>query len=189
MEKNFWNDVASKSAILGATMLLSHIFEQMMLLNGNIIRMGIMGIEMTVILVVYIYLLYRFTKKYSLTQSEEDGFTYNKALSYVISLSLFASIIVGLGNYIFTHFIIGYEEYIAGVTNLYTNILSSVQIPAQMVGTYEQMLEQIGSQPEPSIFATISSAIWNYVLLGLLAGLIIAAKVKREPNIFGDNNE
>ena len=73
--------------------------------------------------------------------------------------------------------------------NMYANILSTVQIPAQMVGTYEQMLEQIGSQPEPSIFATISSAIWNYLFMGVLAGLIIAAKVKREPNIFSNDNE
>ena len=189
MEKNFWNDVASKGAILGVMMLLSHIFEQMMMINGNTARMGIVGVEMIVLFVVYIYLLYRFTKAYSLTQSEEVEFTYNKALGYVVSISLFASIIVGLGNYIYTHFIIGYEEYVKGVMNMYANILSTVQIPAQMVGTYEQMLEQIGSQPEPSIFATISSAIWNYLFMGVLAGLIIAAKVKREPNIFSNDNE
>ena len=144
---------------------------------------------MIVLFVVYIYLIYRFAKGYSLKQSEEDGFAYGKALGYVISLSLFASIIVGLGNYIYTHFIIGYEEYVKGVMNMYTNILSTIEIPAQMVGTYEQMLEQIGSQPEPSIFATISSAIWNYLFMGVLAGLIIAAKVKREPNIFSNDNE
>lgn len=189
MEKNFWNDVASKGAILGVIMLLSHIFEQMMMVNGTVTRMGIVSIEMIVLFVVYIYLLYRFAKGYSLKQSEEEGFTYNKALGYVVSLSLFASIIVGLGSYIYTHFIIGFEEYVKGVMNMYTNILSSVQIPSQMIGTYEQMLEQIGSQPEPSIFATISSAIWNYLFIGVLAGLIIAAKVKREPNIFSNDNE
>ena len=58
-----------------------------------------------------------------------------------------------------------------------------------MAGIYEQTLEKIEEQPEPSIFATISSSIWNYLLLGCLAGLIIAAIVKREPNIFGNENE
>ena len=52
MEKNFWNDVASKGAILGVMMLLSHIFEQMMMMNGNTARMGIVGIEMIVLFVV-----------------------------------------------------------------------------------------------------------------------------------------
>lgn len=184
MEREYLNDVASKGAILGVLMLVSHIFEQYMMINGNLARMGVVGVEMILIFGVYIYLLYRFTKSYSTRFSAEEGFAYSKALSYIITLSLFASIIVGLGSYLFTHFIIGYEEYIDGVINMYTNIISSTPIPAQMVGTYEQVLEQIGSQPEPSILKTISSALWNYLVLGGIVGLIIAGVVKREPKIF-----
>lgn len=186
MEKEFWNDVASKGAILGVLMLVSHIFEQAMMLNGSLAQMGIVGAEMLVVCILYIYLLYRFTKRYSEQFSAEEGFSFGKGLSYVLTLSLFASIIVGLGGYIFTHFVIGYKEYTDGIVALYENLLSSTQMPAQMVGTYEQMLERIAEQPEPSILTTISSSIWSYIFLGGMVGLIIAGIVKREPNIFGD---
>ncbi len=189
MEREFWNNVASKGAILGAIMLASHIFEQAMLINGSLTHMGLVGVELIAVFIIYIYLLFRFTKRHSLQYSAEEGFAYGKAFGYVVAISLFASIIVGLGGYIFTHFIIGYEEYISGMVKMYENVLSSTPMPAQMVGTYEQMLDQIASQPEPSILATISSAIWNYLLLGTIAGLIIAAIVKREPNLFGNGNE
>ncbi len=189
MEKGFWNDVASKGAILGVLMLVSHIFEQAMMLNGSLTRMSVVGVEMLVVFVLYIYLLYRFTKNHSLRYAAEEGFPYGKAFGYVVTISLFTSVIVGLGGYVFTHFIIGYKDYVDGIVNMYSNILSTTPMPAQVAGTYEQMLDQIGSQPEPSILATISSAIWNYILLGCFAGVIIAAVVKREPNIFGNENE
>ena len=102
----------------------------------------------------------------------------------MLTLSLFTSIIVGLGGYIFTHFVIGYQDYLDGIVALYENLLSSTQLPAQMVGTYEQMLERVAEQPEPSILTTISSSIWSYIFLGGMAGLIIAGIVKREPKIF-----
>lgn len=189
MEKSFWNDVASKGAILGVLMLASHIFEQIMVLNGTLARVSIVGVEVLVIFVLYVYLLYRFAKSHSLRYIPEEGFPYGKAFGYVVAVSLFASVIVGLGSYLSTHFIIGYNDYIDGVINMYTNILSESPMPAQMTGIYEQTIDKIREQPEPSIFATISSAIWNYLLLGGFAGLIIAAVVKREPNIFGNENE
>lgn len=184
MDREYLNDVASKGAILGVLMLVSHIFEQYMLLNGNLTRLGIVSIEMIALFGVFIYLLYRFTKNYSTRFSAEEGFAYSKALGYVVTLSLFASIIVGLGSYLYTHFVIGYEEYVNGVVGMYTNILSSSPIPAQMMSTYEQMLEQVSSQPEPGILKTITSSLWNYLFLGGIVGLIIAGVVKREPKIF-----
>ncbi|MBE6210909.1 MAG: DUF4199 domain-containing protein [Rikenellaceae bacterium] len=189
MEREFWNDVASKGAILGVLMLASNIFEQAMFLNGTMGRLSFVGIEAIVVFVIYVFLLFYFAKRHSLQYSKEEGFSYGKAFGYVLTLSLFTSVIVGLGSYIFTHFIIGYKEYVDGVLNLYTNIFSTIEVPAQMANTYEQLIDQIGSQPEPSLFAIIFASIRNYLLLGGFVGLIIAAVVKREPNIFGDELE
>lgn len=186
MNKEFWNDVALKGAILGVIMLASHIFEQAMMLNGSSVQMAIVGGETLAVCIIYISMLYRFTKRYSQQFSAEEGFSFGKGFNYVLTLSLFTSIIVGLGGYIFTHFVIGYKEYTDGIVALYENLLSTTQIPAQMVGTYEQMLERIAEQPEPSILTTISSSIWSYIFGGAIVGLIIAGIVKREPNIFGD---
>lgn len=189
MEKIFWNDVASKGAILGVLMLVADIIQQSMMLNGNVARMGIAGVITIVVSILFIYLIYRFTKKHSMLYSPEEGFSYGKAFGYVLSISLFTSIIVGLGNYIFTHLIIGYSEYIDGLVKMYSNVISTFPMPAQSANIYEQMLEQITSQPEPGIMATIFSSLWSYILLGGFVGLFVAAAVKREPNIFGNENE
>lgn len=188
MNKAFWNDVASKGALLGLLMLVSHIFEQLMLLNGDLSRMGIVGAEMIVVFGLYTYLLFRFTKRHSQQFSQEEGFSFGKGFTYILTISIFTSIIVGLGGYIFTHSIIGYQQYVDGIVNMYTNVLSTAELPSQVIGSYEQMLEHIAEQPEPSIFSTITSSIWSYTFLGALVGLIIAGIVKREPNIFNNDN-
>ena len=54
MNKEFWNDVALKGAILGVVMLASHIFEQAMMLNGSPVQMAIVGGEMLAVCIIYI---------------------------------------------------------------------------------------------------------------------------------------
>ena len=186
MDKEYLHDVATKGAILGVIMLASHLLEQTMIISGEVSRMGLLAAEMIAVFAIYVYLLYRFTKSYSQRSTAEEGFPFGKGWGYVITLAVFTSIIVGLGKYIYTHSIIGYTDYIKGVVGLYENILSTTPLSPQLVSTYEQMLERIAEQPEPSFISTISSTLWSYIFLGGLVGLIIAGIVKREPNIFSD---
>ena len=190
----FLNHMLSKGAILGLVMLISHIAEQSALIYGATTTWTtIMGIEMVIAFVVYIILLRRFTKSYaSLVLAERKDlphFSYLNGLSYAISISALAGVIVGLGGFMFRHFIIGHEAYIAGYTALLQNALAGSQIPASMASTYEQIFEQIKNAPEPTLFSMILGSIWNYMLSGLIIGLFVAASTKRNPQIFDTNNE
>ena len=189
----FLNDMLTKGAILGGVMLLSNIAENAMLYYGNSTKwIMVLGVEYLISLVVYCYLLYRFTKGYAtLVLSERKQmpfFTYGNGLSYATSVSMLAGVIVALGGYMFRHYVIGYENYIANYVKLLQDWLSKAEVPASMVGTYDQMFKTIQSQEEPSLIASIFSGVWTYLMAGTFVGLIVAAFTKHEPKIF-DNQE
>lgn len=188
---NFGNEVLSKGAILGVLMLASNLVEQSaMIYGGTFGWMSFVGVESIAVTVVYIWLLYRFAKNYSLAvyESRHDPkyFSYGEGLGYVVSVAVLAGVIVALGGYLFRHFAIGYDNYIAGYMQMMQNVLASSQIPASMEGVYEQLFSQLESQSEPSLIKTVFSGAWSYLFSGLLLGLIIAAVIKRAPKLFGD---
>jgi hypothetical protein len=189
----FLNDMLTKGAILGGVMLLSNITENAMLYYGNSPKWLVaLGVEYLMMMAVYCYLLYRFTKGYAtLVLSERKAmpfFTYGNGFSYATSISMLAGVIVALGGYMFRHYVVGYENYITAYVDLLRDWLSQNEVPASMVGTYEQLFQAIQSQEEPSLISSIFSGVWTYLMAGTFVGLIVAAFTKREPKIF-DNNE
>lgn len=190
MDRNLLSDAASKGAILGVLMLASHILEQTLMLQGSLSTLMIAVIEMLAVAVLFVYLVWRFAKRASMEFGDEEvGYSYGQGLLYVITLSVLAGIVVGLGSYVYMHFIIGYENYIEKVSAMYSSLLSTAAIPASVASVYEQMLEQIQSQPEPSIFGTLWSSLWSYLFWGLIVGLFVAAAVKRDPKLSDENDE
>ncbi len=189
---NFGNEVLSKGAILGVLMLASNLVEQsVMVYKGTLGGISFIGLEMVVVMVIYVWLLYRFTKNYSLavydSRRDPKYFSYGEGLGYVVSVAVLAGIIVALGGYLFRHFAIGYDNYVEGYMQMMQNVLSSSEMPAAMESVYEQMFSQMESQSEPSLISTVISGAWSYLFSGTILGLIIAAIVKRAPNMFGDN--
>ena len=185
----FLNDMLTKGAILGGVMLLSNIGENAMLYYGNSPKwIMVLGVEYLISLVIYCYLLYRFTKNYAnLVVSERKEipfFTYGNGFSYATSISMLAGVIVALGGYMFRHYIIGYENYITNYVKLLQDWFSTTEVPASMVGTYEQMFKVIQAQEEPSLISSIFSGVWSYLMAGTFVGLVVAAFTKRAPQIF-----
>lgn len=190
MNKEYWNDLATKGAILGALMLVSHIFEQSAVSSGSMTQMMLMLPEMLAVCVLYIYLLYRFAKRASAKYFRpETGFPYGQALVYTTWICVFAGIIVGLGDYIYIHFIIGYDNYVQQISESISNLISASGLPSSLVGMYENALEQLADQPEPGVVNKVLSTMISYGMSGLIIGLIVAAIVKREPDLFGSDNK
>ena len=190
----FLNDMLTKGAILGGVMLASSILEMSMTYyGGTAVWLTIMTIEVFVAMALYIYLTLRFTRGYANLVLEERKsmpfFTFGNGLSYVVSISMLAGVIVALGGYMFRHYIIGFENYISANVKLIQDVMSQTEIPASMVGTYEQMFKAIESQDEPSLLSTLLSSIWTYLVAGTFVGLIVASITKRAPKIFDNQNE
>ncbi len=197
MEKvNFGNEVLSKGAILGVIMLASNIVEQSaMIYGGTLGWMSFTGLEMIVVTVIYIWLLSRFAKNYSVavyeSRREPKYFSYGEGLGYVVAVAVLAGVIVALGGYLFRHFAIGYDNYIKGYMQMLQNVLASSEseIPAAMENVYEQVFTQMESQSEPSLIKTVLSGAWSYLMSGFVLGLIIAAVIKRAPKMFDNVND
>lgn len=194
MKQNLYlNKVMSYGAILGLVMLASHIFEQCAVIYGG--TMGwysVMGIEYIVANVVYIWMLYRFAKSYSLEvmaqQSDVKMFSFSRAYGFIVSVSSLSGVIVGLGRYILHNLVIGHSEYTQAMISSLQAILKANPETAAMMGTYNQMFAQLAAQPEPTILQTVFSSVWSYFLASAIVALVIAAVVKKEPNIFEKNN-
>lgn len=194
MKQNlFLNSVLNRGAILGFVMLCSHIFEQCAVVYGGTMTwFSIMGFEMVASCVLFVWMLYRFTKEFSLSVMEQQRelkmFSYGAGLSYAVSVSMLGGIIVGLGRYILHSFIIGHQKYVDAMIASLQAALNSNPQTAALMGSYKQMFAQIAAQPEPGVFATIFSSVWSYMLWGFIVALIVAAVVKREPQLFDNTN-
>ena len=189
----FLNSVLNRGAILGFVMLCSHIFEQCAVVYGGTMTwFSIMGFEMVASYIVYVWLIYKFAKSYSAAvleqRSELKIFSYGAGLSYVTSVSMLAGVIVGLGRYIIHNIVIGHDNYIKAMITSMQSILKANPQTASMMGSYGEVFNQMAAQPEPSVFATIISSVWSYLLAGTIVGLIVAAIVKREPELFDEQN-
>ena len=190
----FLNDMLTKGAILGGVMLVSNIAETAIVSYGsNPSLIYAMAVEVIAVIALYIWLLVRFTSNYAnlvLAERKEMAyFTYGNGLSYVVSVSMLASVIVAVGGYMFRHYVVGFENYIANSVKLVEASLSQSEVPAASIGSYEQMFKAIQSQDEPSFISSIISNLWNYLLGGTFVGLFIAAKTRRAPKIFDNKDE
>ena len=190
----FWKDILNKGAILGVLMTVSAIFEQCTIIYGGTISwMSAMGFEYVVSIVVYVWLIYRFAKHFSLQvmdmQKDIKTFSYAQGFLYVIMLSILTGVVVGLGTYIFRHFVVGYTEYVEATIRTMQNVLKESQLPSSVTSSYKQLFAQMASQVEPTIFSVLLSSCWNYMFTGTLLGLVIAGIVKREPQLFNSDND
>ena len=193
-------DVLRAAAIIGVVMALSHIFEQYMLLFSGVSLINaslVILIEGVIAAAVFVWLLIRFTRRISLAWNDrvEVGngivvdmpFTYGRAVSYGLLVSMFAGIFVGVANTIFVDVMgydlyraaqIGYFEQIEEIMNAYNALLGGSENLSSDIMT--KQIEMLETMDKPSIFATIISHMTSYMLYGGIASLVVAAVARRK---------
>jgi hypothetical protein len=196
--KDFWMDVLRSSAILGVVMAISHIFERhIMLFSGLSLGTSsiILLLEGLVAAVVFVGMLYYFTRRLAkgwdekvefMGQVLDVKFSYSRALSYVLTVSMLASIIVGVASTIYVD-VVGYDVYIAAQIDYVQETVDFVKAYGQISGDegvlsakgMENMIMQMETSERPSMFANIISLMSSYLLYGSLVGLVIAAVARR----------
>jgi hypothetical protein len=191
-------DVLRSSAILGVVMAISHIFERhIMLFSGLSLGTSslILLLEGIIAAVVFVGMLYYFTRRLAkgwdekvefMGQVLDVEFSYSRALSYVLTVSMLASIIVGVASTIYVD-VVGYDVYIAAQIDYVQETVDFVKAYGQISGDegvlsakgMENMIMQMETSERPSMFATIISLMSSYMLYGGLVGLVIAAVARR----------
>lgn len=191
-------DVLRSSAIVGVVMAISHIFERhIMLFSGLSLGTSslILLLEGLVAAVVFVGMLYYFTRRLAkgwdekvefMGQMLDVKFSYSRALSYVLTVSMLSSIIVGVASTIYVD-VVGYDVYIAAQIDYVQETVDFVKAYGQISGDesvlsakgMENMIMQMETSERPSMFATIISLMSSYMLYGGLVGLVIAAVARR----------
>ncbi len=196
--KDFWMDVLRSAAIVGIVMSVSHIFEKYITLFSDL-GLGasslIIFIEGIVAAVLFVGMLYYFTRRLAKGWNERVEymgqvlnvkFSYSRALSYVLTVSMLASVIVGVASTIYVD-IIGYDIYLAAQIAYIEETVDFVNAAGQMSGSenlvsvesMEDFVSQLEASERPSMFANIISLMSSYMLYGGLTGLVVAAVARR----------
>lgn len=188
MEKNsFWNNAARQGAILGAVLAVSSVLENMMMLSGRLTLYALLTVETIAVIVLHYYLLHRYTRQRAALYTAGEGFTFGQGYGYLLAVSGFAGVIVGIVQYIYLHLIVGYANYVDHVVASVTETLAANGgMSASMEPLLNQMIAQMQSAPEPTVLATVWSGIFSSLLFGAFFGLIIAGVQARAPRPFDD---
>lgn len=189
VKSNFWNEACKYGAIIGLAMSVAYIIEQSFMLSGKLPLMMAMALVWVIASVGYIVMLYYFTKRRRAACAPEEGFSFGQGFGFLIAMVLLAALIKGVIEFLYRSVLIGYSEYMDRYINAMTQAISGGGVPASMEGFYAQTFEQMQSMPEPSILATVWSAIFGNLLVGGLLSLILAAVLARAPRPFGPQSE
>lgn len=196
--KDFWMDVLRSAAIVGIVLAISHIFEKHILLFSDLglaTSSAIILIEGIIAVVLFVGMLYYFTHRLAkvwndrvevLDQVFDVKFSYSRALSYVLTVSMLASVVVGVASTIYVD-VVGYDVYLAAQINYIEEIVDFVNAYGQMSGDSElmstkymaDMIAQMETMERPSMFTNIVSLMSSYMLYGGLVGLVVAAVARR----------
>ena len=194
-------DVLRSAAILGVAMAISHIFERHIMLFSGLglgVSSLIILIEGLIAAVVFVGMLYYFTRRLAkvwdesvefMGQQLNVKFSYSRALSYVLTVAMLASIIVGVAGTIYVD-VVGYDAYLAAQINYVEETVEFVNAYGQLAGDgnvmstkyMADMITELETAERPSMFATIISLMSSYMLYGGLVGLVIAAVARRNVN-------
>lgn len=184
-KNNFWNEAAKYGAIIGAILAASFVLENRLILSGNLSLYGLLVVEWIVVVVLHYYLLHRYTRQRSMLYSADEGFTFGQGYSYVLVISAFGGIIVGVVQYLFLHLIVGYANYVDKQIAAFTDIMSmSGGASMSMQPMVTQMIDQLQNAPAPSVIATVWGGLLSGLLFGAIFGLIIAGTISRAPKPF-----
>lgn len=188
METNsFWNSAARQGAVLGAVLAASSVLENLIMISGRIGLYMLLTVEMIAVVVLHYYLLHRYTRQRAALYTAEEGFTFGQGYGYLLAVSGFAGVIVGIVQYIYLHLIVGYGNYVDRMVETMTQMLAaSGGMTAAMEPLMSQTLAQLQSAPEPSVLSTVWSGIFSSLLFGAFFGLIIAGVQARAPRPFDD---
>ena len=192
INKDFWYDALRSGAILGIVMAVSRIFELYLLAfsDGALMTMSIWYlVEWVIAAGVFVWLVVRFSKRRAADSDPKYGYSYSVALSYILTISMLAGIIVGTANTLFIG-AMGYEAYVEGMVGRIDQMRELYAgMNLQMYDAdFNKMIAAMRSAEQPSMLSTVFASLNNYLLTGGILGLIIAGVVSRRPQMFSNEH-
>lgn len=188
-QKTFWSTAATQGGVIGLVLAVSMWFETYASLSGRTGLMGLMLVEWIAVVILHYWLLNRYTKQYAAQFPAEEGSPFFRGYGYVLILSAFAGVILGLAQAVYLHGVMGYGAYLEQYAASLKQILSQSPASSQMEPMLKQMFAQLEAAPVPSVLQTAWNGVTGSLLFGGLFGLIIAGVRSRRPELFTPKSE
>lgn len=170
-KQTFWSDASRYGAILGGV-------EIVFLLVGALLRGN--GLLSLLELVVFIYLLYRFTNRRATLYGASEGYSYGNGLRFILWTSIFAGILCGAYEIVARNWI--FPAYYHEQLQQSLVALSQLKLSNAQLSEVQAMSEKVSFSP---IWIVLGDTL-GMLLRGLFFGLFVAAFTRREPDIFNE---
>lgn len=171
--RNFWFEALKGGTLIG---LVNVAFSLVAQFSGeNTTLATILGYLSTVVLIL---LAFGYTRRFAATHSPEEGFSYGRAVGFVVAMMLFVGVLSGIYSAVMANFFI--REELMEVVDA-TMAQMQDMLPAD---SFEQTYNSMRSSVTNPLLLTFSSVISN-AFLGLLIGLCVGMLTRRRPDIFG----
>lgn len=170
-KQTFWSDASRYGAILGGV-------EIVFLLVGALLRGN--GLLSLLELVVFIYLLYRFTNRRAALYGASEGYSYGNGLRFILWTSIFAGILCGAYEIVARNWI--FPAYYHEQLQQSLVALSQLRLSNAQLSEVQAMSEAVSFSP---IWIVLGDTL-GMLLRGLFFGLFVAAFTRREPDIFNE---
>jgi hypothetical protein len=181
----FLNKALKYGAIIGLIMSISFIYENYVMWYSNVPIVNaciLYFVEWLIVVCIYVWLIYRFTKSYSRNFTPEMGFSFSQGLAFSLALTMLASIIVGVTATIFQS-IMGYDDFVQGyigrIDELVQLIKENSATDVEMPADFEEMRDGVRAMEQPSMLSNIYATMSNYVFMGFIICSIVSLIVRR----------
>lgn len=178
MNKNFWIEALKGGTIIGLVSVGFSILSQTMGAESE----GLLKVVNILSSFIVIMLAFGLTRKFAATHTLEQGFSFGRALGFVLAMMLFMGFIQGLYSAVMAKFFIG-EELLMEVDKIMAS--SQDLLPADQFDQTYQMMRKAVTSP---VIITLS-AMFSNLFYGVLVGLCVALFTRRRPDIFADGNQ
>lgn len=174
--KNFWIEALKGGTLIGLVMVAFSIVLQFT--GESTTLASVLNVASTV---VTILLAFGLTRKFATQHSAEEGFSFGRAVGFVVAMMLFVGVISGVYSAVMANFFIR-EEVLASVDLIMADMQDL--LPAEEFNSTYQLMRASVINP---FILTLSSVISN-AFLGLLVGLCVGVLTRRQPDIFAGGN-
>lgn len=178
-----FNKIAKWGLILGVVMSLSKIIEIEMLLQGTVGMTMMILVEMVVSVLVFLYIIYRANIERKITLEKPEEYRFRAISNWAIVISIFAGIIVGLATHIYINTSLGgYSGYLQSTHDAMVAIIDSANMDGANREEAIKALEgytNVEGIDGISLFDSVISAVFNYVIGGFVASIAVTRFVKR----------
>ncbi len=181
MKNVFWTEALKGGTIIGLIASAFQLLRTYAIANEINALKTIMAV-MT--LMVFVALLYGFTRRFSMTHGGEQGFSYGNGMAFILAMMIFTGVVVGVCTALSNKFM--FQDYVIGVIDEAMVQVQDVVADDVFDQTYE-MTRKMLFNPIAQVF----SNIFSYIIYGGFVGLIVCSFTKRDPEWTAteENNE